>query len=204
MTWTITPKALQLLLDFEVGGGQTYYERHLRHPTWPGGDSGVTIGIGYDLGYCTRVEFQSDWHGLDMASRSGLLLVLGIKGSDARESLPAVREFVIPWQLALSVFMETVLPRWFQRARAIYPGLESLPGDAQGALVSLVYNRGSSLTGPRRAEMREIRDLVLSGDLVGIARQIRQMKRLWAGTSIESGMARRRDAEADLVEHAAD
>lgn len=30
-------------------------------PEWPGGQSGVTIGFGYDLGYVTVDEFESDW-----------------------------------------------------------------------------------------------------------------------------------------------
>ena len=47
--------------------------------------------------------------------------------------------------------------------------------------------------------MREIRALVPHKDYRGIAQQIRSMKRLWQGTEIEAGMARRRDAEADLA-----
>ena len=38
-----------------------------------------------------------------------------------------------------------------------------LPLDAQGALVSLVFNRGTSMEGDRRAEMRAIRDAVPGG-----------------------------------------
>jgi GH24 family phage-related lysozyme (muramidase) len=36
--------------------------------------------------------------------------------------------------------------------------------------------------------------------LTFIANQIRNMKRIWAGGSIEKGMSRRRDAEAKLIE----
>jgi GH24 family phage-related lysozyme (muramidase) len=34
-----------------------------------------------------------------------------------------------------------------------------------------------------------------------IANQIRSMKRIWMGGSIEKGMSRRRDAEANLIEN---
>jgi GH24 family phage-related lysozyme (muramidase) len=36
--------------------------------------------------------------------------------------------------------------------------------------------------------------------LTFIANQIRSMKRIWIGGSIEKGMSRRRDAEAKLIE----
>jgi GH24 family phage-related lysozyme (muramidase) len=41
---------------------------------------------------------------------------------------------------------------------------------------------------------------VAKKDVKGIADKIQQMKRIWVGTSIEQGIARRRDAEADLIE----
>jgi len=54
----------------------------------------------------------------------------------------------------------------------------------------------------RRYEMRQIRQAVAVGDVPTIAREIRAMKRLWAGTDIAAGMTRRRDAKAALVESA--
>jgi GH24 family phage-related lysozyme (muramidase) len=83
--------------------------------------------------------------------------------------------------------------------------LDSLPLDAQGALVSLVYNRGTSMVDnspeDRRREMRAVRDAVAAGDLERIATELRSMKRLWVGKK-QDGLLRRRDAEADLVESA--
>ncbi|MCY7386445.1 MAG: hypothetical protein LH628_28555, partial [Microcoleus sp. CAN_BIN18] len=73
----------------------------------------------------------------------------------------------------------------------------------QGGLVSLVFNRGTSMQGNRRLEMRVVRDLVTKKNVNKIAEQIRKMKRIWLGTSIEKGMNRRRDAEADLIEESA-
>jgi GH24 family phage-related lysozyme (muramidase) len=80
-----------------------------------------------------------------------------------------------------------------------------LPAEVQGALVSLVYNRGSSMIDKpgddRRKEMRAIRDAVAVGNLRKIADQLRSMKRLWQGQSL-GGLIARREAEADLVEEA--
>ena len=88
-------------------------------------------------------------------------------------------------------------------ASQAFPGLEKLPADAQGALVSLVYNRGTSMVDKpgedRRKEMRAIRDAVEEQDLQEIADQLRSMKRLWAGKGLD-GLLARREAEAELVE----
>jgi GH24 family phage-related lysozyme (muramidase) len=51
--------------------------------------------------------------------------------------------------------------------------------------------------------MRAIRELVPSGDLPAIAREIRAMKRLWEGKgSIGESLAARRETEAALLESA--
>jgi len=92
------------------------------------------------------------------------------------------------------------VPKFYNLTKKAFPGFEELPADVQGGLVSLVFNRGTSMEGDRRREMRAIRDLVRKKDVKGIADQIRQMKRIWVGTSIEQGIARRRNAEADLIE----
>src|SRR5262249_40302876 len=91
-----------------------------------------------------------------------------------------------------------------KQTEAAFPGVDALPADAQGALVSLIYNRGPRMTDrdPKvqdRREMRAIRDAVLAGDLKTIAAQLRSMKRLWEGKGL-GGLLKRRDAEADLVE----
>jgi GH24 family phage-related lysozyme (muramidase) len=56
------------------------------------------------------------------------------------------------------------------------------------------------MMGANRSEMREIRTLVPKKDYAGIAQQLRKMVRVWAGTSVQRGLTRRRFAEAKLVE----
>jgi GH24 family phage-related lysozyme (muramidase) len=99
--------------------------------------------------------------------------------------------------MALDVFQRVTVPRFSDLAARTYPGLDQLHPDATGAIVSLVYNRGASLTGDHRREMAAIKPLVVARDYQGIASQIRAMQRLWPDVP---GLLLRREAEAGLVE----
>ena len=123
-----------------------------------------------------------------------------LTGEIAKQRLASVRDIIISWELAWEVFNVVTVPKFYNLTKKAFPGFEELPADVQGGLVSLVFNRGTSMEGDRRREMRAIRDLVPKKDVKGIPDQIRQMKRIWVGTSLEQGIARRRDAEADLIE----
>jgi hypothetical protein len=192
--------SMQLILDFEVSGGEQFYTRNLQSPIWPGAQSGVTIGVGYDLGYNSSAEITSTWgQGLGPAVLARLLATAGKKGLAAKAALPPVKDIKVPWSVAVDVFEKVTVPKYTDLTCQAFPGFDDLDPNCQGALVSLVFNRGASFKGPRRSEMRAIRDLVPRKDYAGIAQQIRNMKRLWKGTDIERGMNRRRDAEADLV-----
>ena len=84
--------------------------------------------------------------------------------------------------------------------------MDAFPGVVQGALLSLVFNRGTSLEGGRREEMRKIRDLLASNAsqsqiLEEIATQLRKMKSLWIGKGLD-GLVIRREKEARWVESA--
>jgi Putative peptidoglycan binding domain len=196
-------KAIELILEFEIGGGQQYYEKFLKRPTWPEGQSGITIGIGYDLGYNSVEVFNKDWHKLGDVDRQRLSDCCGLKKNAAKQRLASVRDIIISWELAWKVFNVVTVPKFYNFTKKAFPGFEELPADVQGGLVSLVFNRGTSMEGNRRREMRAIRDLVPKKDVKGIAEQIREMKRIWEGTSIARGMNRRRDAEAALIEESA-
>lgn len=193
-------KAIQLILEFEIGGGKQYYEKFLQNPTWPEGQSGITIGIGYDLGYNTVEVFNQDWQKLGDVDQKRLSDCCGLKEDAAQERLDSVKDMIVPWELAWEVFNIVTVPKFYNFTKEAFPGFEKLSADVQGGLVSLVFNRGTSMQGNRRVEMRVVRDLVTKQNVKGIAEQIRKMKRIWLGTSIENGMTRRREAEADLIE----
>jgi hypothetical protein len=194
----ISQKAIDLILKFEVSS-KAYYDRFLSKPTWPGLSSGVTIGIGYDLGYNSSLEFTSDWgKHLPQETLNKLSSGLGVRGVRASPVLASLRGILIPWEAAVSVFTESTLPRFIKTTLAVYPEAEKLHTDVLGALVSLVFNRGSSTEGSRRKEMFMLKEAVKCGDLALIETLIRKMKRLWVGSNF-TGLLKRRDAEADLV-----
>jgi len=198
----LSDDARALIIRFEVGGGRPYYERFLEAPTWPAGASGVTIGVGYDLGYNTAAQVSNDWSSsLGKTVVDRLSACCGYKGPAARDRIGTVHDIRVPWEAALSVFESRTVARYWAMTLKAYPGADALKPNAQGALLSLVFNRGTSMSpdDPKRAEMRSIRPLVQAADYRGIADQIRQMKRIWVGTKIEDGMNRRRDAEAGLI-----
>jgi hypothetical protein len=202
----LNKKSLDVILEFEVGGGESYYNKFLKNPTWPGEQSGVTIGVGYDCGYVNKTEFSNDWKDLPQKDFDRLYKVVGIKGISAKDIARGLRDINIPWDLALKVFMNKTVYKFYNLTRDTFPNFDNLPEDAKGGLVSLVFNRGNSLEGDRRREMKLIRDgmaITTSYDqkaLSFIANQVRNMKRIWIGGSIEKGMSRRRDAEAKLIE----
>ena len=202
----LSNKSLNLILEFEVGGGENYYNKFLKNPAWPGEQSGVTIGVGYDLGYINKTEFTNDWKDLNQKDFDRLYKVVGIKGIAAKNLIKGLRDISIPWELSLKVFNNKTVTKFYNLTKQTFPNFDNLPEDAKGGLVSLVFNRGNALEGNRRREMKLIRDgmkLTSTFDqkaLTFIANQIRNMKRIWAGGSIEKGMSRRRDAEAKLIE----
>src|SRR6266508_407829 len=56
----ISPRAFDLIIEFEVSSKQIYEQRY-RSTIWPQAESGVTIGIGYDVGYATKTQLWNDW-----------------------------------------------------------------------------------------------------------------------------------------------
>lgn len=194
----LTKAGHNLILEFETGGRSGYDP----HPEWPKGASGVTIGIGYDLGYTDRNTFESDWSALADITVSRLSPTVGLKGERAHAKLSSVHDILVQWDQATDVFDNVDVSRWWATTRKVLgPGFVNLRPNAQAALVSLGFNRGWSMSGNNRIECRAIRDdCVPHEDYTCIAKQLRTMKRIWRGTAIERGMSRRRDAEAKLVE----
>lgn len=195
----ISKRSIELIIQFEIGG-RDYYNRALQKPSWPGGDSGCTIGIGYDLGYNTEKQFLADWSpSLNLNFVNALRPLCGLKGEKAKLMMKGeVLNVRVPYNIAYDVFVKSSVPRFYKAALSIYPEMVNLNEDTQGALVSMVFNRGTSLAGDRRKEMRAIVDLVKAKDYEGIAEEIEKSKRLWEGAGLD-GLVIRREAEADLI-----
>lgn len=198
----ISQRAVNLIVECEVTS-RSQYEKKYQHPEWPGGMSGVTIGIGYDLGYSDVVKLHNDFDGLLPAQMISVMeRCLGVRGQAAAELLSSVRNLIsVPWDAACQVFLHNDIPQWVKRVCTAIPGAGKLSPDCLGALVSLAYNRGASFntSGARYTEMRNIKAHILAGSLRAVADDFRAMKRLWPGAN-ERGLPIRREAEAKIWE----
>lgn len=208
----ISKATIDLIVRYEVTSKKAY-EQLYKHPVLPGESSGITIGIGYDLGQVSKAKFKSDWEGkLSTADYELLLQCVGMRlkqGDSAnnkklQDMLQKVSKVSISWDAANFVFSEKTLPQFVSLARNTFPNYDKLPENAKGVLVSLVYNRGGDLSRnkDRRKEMVEIADYMASrtsikqADLDYIANRIEAMKRLWPNSK---GLINRRIDEAALL-----
>lgn len=197
----ISQRAIDLIIEAEIGSEDDYLIEYAR-PEWPGVDSGVTIGIGYDLGQQDAATICADWGGRvpdDVLVR--LAACAGVTGRAAIPVASGLHSVVIDWHQALAVFMARNVTKYTALTIETFPGIETLGPDCLGALVSLVFNRGARLTDApgesRRREMRQIRDAIIGQHPDLVPDLLRSMKRLWVGQNAD-GLLRRRDAEADL------
>lgn len=191
----VSQAAVDLIIGFEISS-EALYNRRYRTPIWPGHASGLTWCIGYDAGYNSKDDIQRTWVNHEHVER--LSQAAGKRRKAAMVLVPLYRDVETDFSYCKDVFMNDTLIEYEARTRrAFRNGYALLRPNAKGALVSVVYNRGASMVGDRRREMRVIRDkCVPNQDYPCIAAQIRSMKRLWTSR----GLRKRRDAEARLVE----
>jgi len=199
-----SPNTLNLLLKYEVGGGKAYYDKYLSKFTWPGGASGPTIGIGIDCAYYTKTELSNIFKFLPSDEIKLIQGSVGKTGESGKEYTKVLRNhgITVNWENSFEIFKTITWTKFTKLTEKTFPGVKELKDDAYGAIVSLVFNRGTSLKGPSRLEMRKIKELIPNKDYVGIATQFRKMKRLWVGKGLD-GLLERRDSEADLIEKCA-
>jgi lysozyme len=200
MTIRSSQAAVDLIVMEEVTSKNLYNLKY-QHPEWPGGMSGVTIGIGYDVGFSTPTIIQADWGDkLPVAMVAALEAVAGIHGTPASSHAHELRNVVtVPWAAAMAVFLGRDMPKWEATVLTHLPNSIQLAPDSFGALVSLAYNRGPSFSavGDRYREMRAIRDHLANQQFEEIPDDFRSMRRLWPNVV---GLRNRRDHEAALFE----
>ncbi|WP_127075999.1 hypothetical protein [Rhodomicrobium lacus] len=203
----ISERASRLIIASEVSSKKKYLQNY-RRPTWPKGKSGVTIGIGYDVGYVTVYELGEDWKGyIPEAQIEKLAEACGNTGSVAASLAQNLQDISIDWEPARNQYVNEGQPRYVGMTEAALPNTRMLSPDSLGALVSLVYNRGPSFgiseakdTEGRYREMRNIKRMMTEKNLSAIPAEIRSMKRIWEGVPDMRGLLTRRDAEASLFE----
>jgi peptidoglycan hydrolase-like protein with peptidoglycan-binding domain len=196
----LTAAGVTFIARAEVSSPAQYRLKY-KNPAWPSAESGITIGIGYDLSFVSRDRLSADWGDqLPADAISRLADVLGVRGS--ADLLGRVRDVEVPLLAAVSVFLRRSLPDYLQRTRSIYPQVDDLEPARRTALVSLVYNRGTRLQDKDpaqqdRLEMRAIRDLLAAQRFDEVADQLDAMTRLWDPAKT-AGLIQRRHDEAKL------
>ena len=81
---TVSKKGLKQLVKHEISSA-AYYRKFLSHPVWPGGRSGITIGIGYDLGQNNEQRIRKDWIIREFyVHQERLVIVSGLKEDAAK------------------------------------------------------------------------------------------------------------------------
>lgn len=204
----VSARAADLIIRHETGGKAYYRQVIKERPVWPRGQSGVTIGFGYDLGYVELAQFRADWAALPAAALDALATAIGRHGGNTSEAamkalIAGLRDAaVIGWDIAEAVFRARTLPTFANTTARVLPNWSLLTPDCFGALVSLTFNRGPSYNreGDRYREMRAIKQAMAARRFGEIGGHIRAMKRIWVGTAIETEMLRRRENEAALYD----
>jgi len=78
------------------------------HPYWPKGDSGITIGVGWDLGQHGESEFLNAWAALDLTTLRQLKEAIHKRGHAAEVLVPQLKAITIPRNISLSVFRRSL------------------------------------------------------------------------------------------------
>ena len=196
----LTASGVTFIARAEVSSPAQYRLKY-RNPIWPGGASGITIGIGYDLRFVDRARLAADWG--DRLSAETIEQLGGCLGKlGSADLLGPVRGLEVGLLDAVTVFLQRLLPQYLDSTRSIYPQVDDLAAARRTALVSLVYNRGARLTDSSfkkndRREMRKIQSLLKAGDFDAVAEQFDSMTRLWDSAK-QPGLIKRRQDEASL------
>jgi hypothetical protein len=195
----VTESGMDLIVHFEVGGS-SYYKKVYQRPIWAKGASGVTVGIGYDLGYNTRCQIQKDWGDiLPKKMVDALKSCAGIKGSASRIHQQRIKYIVnIPLDDAMKVFIKRTVPRFAQLAKTSFKTIEKADPFIQDMMLSQTFNRGASTKGNSRRHVLWQSRASAKGQYYALPIYCRDSKIIWANQpSIRRGIWRRRDAEAD-------
>lgn len=206
----VSQESVDMIVYYEVGG-KSYYIKYLEKPTvpaWQTTSSGVTIGFGFDCGYNTKAQIRAACEGILSEKEIQLLQsVAGMKGRSAYyNGLPKVKNNVhVSYEQAERIFFRDSLPRFAELTKKAFSLSEdTLHPHSNGALVSLVFNRGSLVDySDRRKEMAWIKYNISIGREDLVPGNIQHMKRLWSYNKLK-GLHLRRDAEAKMFQRGID
>lgn len=194
----VSKETMEFILSYEGFKEYPYVPRKKENGEWITiGTSGITIGYGYDLGQQSSSQIANDLSGLftnDEIKR--FQSVAGLKKTDAIQNLYKVKDISITKNKALEL-TKKAKANYAQKTYNIWSEVIDLHPHCQGALLSIVYNRGNSLLGDKRIEMKNIQNDLQRKEFNNISNEIRKMKRHW----IEKGLINRRETEAVYFEN---
>jgi hypothetical protein len=177
------------------------------HPYWPQGASGITIGVGWDLGQHSKEQLAARWAKLPRDDVVLLHTASGKQGGAAAKLLDTkMKAVTIPRAVSLEVLQQEIVETLYPDVVRAFPGFEVLPAGAQVAILSVVFNRGSGMgrdpdwlkatTVDARWEVRRFRADIERRDMYAIYAHLDTMKRLWRGTKTPGVVIRRRDEQS--------
>jgi len=170
-------------------------EGHNGKPYWPGGESGVTLDPGMDVGHADPSLIEKLYGSiLTDVQLEALGRVFGIKGERAKAALDndaTLSSIRIDREYADTIFPHAADPYW-QAITSRFPTLleSNTPPAVQTVMLSLSYNRGAKNKGLEILRTAlEGEDWVAVADLVGNMQQDHKLE----------GIRKRRRMEADLI-----
>lgn len=181
-------------------------EGYEAQPYVPSGASGVTLGYGYDLGQQRKDKMYqelSPYYTNDQLKR--LEEAIGKRGDAARKIVGKFSDITITREKAQRLAI-LVKRRYAEDTVSIYPEILNYHPHCQGAILSLVYNRGNLLIDKPnhkpRGDMRDIQSALRQNRGNDIPKYLRAMKRLWSPDpkKEERGLIIRREKEAEWFE----
>ena len=106
----ISARARDLIIEAEFSDKKTYQAKY-RRPEWPGGNSGVTVGIGYDLGMQDREKMTDDWQAhVPAAMLKAMQSCAGISGQAANVWKAPQKEFMQFTVQVIGTLIVTICP----------------------------------------------------------------------------------------------
>jgi hypothetical protein len=172
-------------------------EGHCGRPYWPGGESGVTLDPGVDLGHADETLVVRCYHDvLVEREMQACLRAMGNTGHSARRRLQKNRRLQgirITADEASLIFPKVALPYW-RAAVGRWPELREAPPPVQTVVLSLSYNRG-----PANRDLAPIGEPIRATDYEALADVVEEMQ----DNHRLVGIQQRRDREAAYVRRAA-
>ena len=149
-------------------------EGHAGKVYWPGGQSGVTLDPGVDLGYIDKNIVSLMYRDIMTPKQFGdVMRVRGYRGIDAKNIIPKLRhltKFRISREEAEHIFPYVADKYWNETVER-WPQILDAPPSVQTAILSLTYNRG-----PENRHLNILKTYFRKEDWEGLGNELMRMQ----------------------------